>query len=404
MIFKWTRRSSQKNLPVRKPIRFQPRVEQLEERLCRPFLTCPPATRQGGRPGRRRACPMSSISPRSTASPCSAPPSAPWSTSAPPANVTPAYSPGATPPATWYVRHAGSRTAPNPAGTPTAALLFRFTPGLPGTQSGGWSFLAYKILPTPPNTGRRNLGTGCHGHGSAQQSGRGGVAQRRCGDAYGNFIAGLPGSVPQAAGTGGKSTFGIGRGFVDSRGSAPIVTAAEARWESAGLIAAQMARLQGLQFLVTGLTPGMLGEYVPGVVYLDPTADGWGWFVDPTPGKDEEYATKAGALAALPGSGRGGSCRFADGGDARDGPCARLARRGGWFERRPDGAVAGDGSAALAQHGGYRCGVRKLVVGAPHPRHQRLLRSRPIAHRNGSLHTKAPCSQVHTQDSAVGSS
>ena len=75
---------------------------------------------------------------------------------------------------------------------------------------------------------------------------------------------------------------------------------------SAGLTAAQAAQLQGLQFLVTGLTPGMLGEYVPGVIYLDPTADGWGWFVDPTPGQDEEYAPGAGALAALPGSGAAG--------------------------------------------------------------------------------------------------
>ena len=66
---------------------------------------------------------------------------------------------------------------------------------------------------------------------------------------------------------------------------APIVTAAEARWESAGLSAAQVTRLQGLQFVVTGLAPGMLGEYVPGVIYLDPTADGWDWFVDSTPGQ-----------------------------------------------------------------------------------------------------------------------
>ena len=73
-----------------------------------------------------------------------------------------------------------------------------------------------------------------------------------------------------------------------------------------GLNSGRTAQLQGLQFLVTTLTPGMLGEYVPGVIYLDPTADGWGWFVDSTPGQDEEYASKAGALAALPGSAAAG--------------------------------------------------------------------------------------------------
>ena len=126
------------------------------------------------------------------------------------------------------------------------------------------------------------------------------------GTTYGNFIAGQAGTVPQAQELAGSPLSGLGVTPLTAAELAPIVTAAEVRWESAGLTAAQTARLQGLQFLVTGLTPGMLGEYVPGVVYLDPTADGWGWFVDPTPGKDEEYASKAGALAALPGSGAAG--------------------------------------------------------------------------------------------------
>ena len=123
------------------------------------------------------------------------------------------------------------------------------------------------------------------------------------GTTYGNFIAGLPGSVPQAQELAGTPKSPLGVSSLTAAELAPIVTAAEARWETAGLTAAQTARLQGLQFLVTGLTPGMLGEYVPGVIYLDPTADGWGWFVDSTPGKDEKYGSKAGALAALPSSG-----------------------------------------------------------------------------------------------------
>jgi hypothetical protein len=62
---------------------------------------------------------------------------------------------------------------------------------------------------------------------------------------------------------------------------APIVAAAEQDWQSAGLSAGQLARLQGLQFVVTTLSPGILGEYVPGTIYLDTTADGYGWFMDP---------------------------------------------------------------------------------------------------------------------------
>jgi hypothetical protein len=30
------------------------------------------------------------------------------------------------------------------------------------------------------------------------------------------------------------------------------------------------------------LSSGILGEYVPGTIYLDATADGYGWFMDPT--------------------------------------------------------------------------------------------------------------------------
>ena len=224
----------------------------------------------------------------------------------------------------------------NPASTPTAALLFRFTPGLAGTVSGGWSFLTYTLLPSPPNTGSANLGLDVTGTGLAttlhlylngtltltftesqtaaigvshhplNNAGGVGLLSVDAGTTYGNFIAGLPGSVPQAQELAGSPASGLGVNSLTAAELAPIVTAAEARWEAAGLSAAQTAQLQGLQFVVTSLAPGMLGEYVPGVIYLDPTADGWGWFVDPTPGQDEEYASKAGALAALPGSGAAG--------------------------------------------------------------------------------------------------
>ena len=236
-----------------------------------------------------------------------------------------------------YVAMLGVNSAANPAGTPTAVLLFRFTPNLPGTQSGGWSFLAYKLLPTPPNTGSANLGLDVTGTGLSttlhlylngtlmltylesqppqvygvsqhplNNPGGVGLLSVKAGTTYGTFIAGLPGSVPQAQELAGSPLSGLGVASLTAVELSPIVTAAEARWESAGLTAAQKAQLQGLQFLVTGLAPGMLGEHVPGVIYLDPTADGWGWFVDPTPGQDEEYASKAGALAALPGSGAAG--------------------------------------------------------------------------------------------------
>jgi hypothetical protein len=56
-----------------------------------------------------------------------------------------------------YVAILGVNSAANPPGSPTAALLFRFTPGVEGTVNGGWSLLNYELLPTPPNTGSADL-------------------------------------------------------------------------------------------------------------------------------------------------------------------------------------------------------------------------------------------------------
>ena len=177
------------------------------------------------------------------------------------------------------------------------------------------------------------------------------------GTTYGTFIAGAPGWVPQAQELAGSPLSGLGVASLTAAELAPIVTAAEAQWVTAGLTAAQTAQLQGLQFLVTGLTPGMLGEYVPGVIYLDPTADGWGWFVDSTPGKDEEYAPGAGALAALPSSGAAGHVDLLTVVMHEMGHALGLPD---WTTGSSNDLMAeslGGRRAAVAQRGRHRCGV-----------------------------------------------
>ena len=81
---------------------------------------------------------------------------------------------------------------------------------------------------------------------------------------------------------------------------APIVAVAEERWEALGVSA---SRFQGLQFQIDPLTSGWLGAYLPGTIYLDPTADGYGWFVSPT---DDDFALVNGQETALPGSAAAG--------------------------------------------------------------------------------------------------
>ncbi len=71
-----------------------------------------------------------------------------------------------------------------------------------------------------------------------------------------------------------------------------IVSEAIARWAGAGLDAATLDRLSHVQFVITDLFGADLGEAVPAAnrVYIDINAAGNGWFVDPTPAKDEEFA------------------------------------------------------------------------------------------------------------------
>ena len=51
-----------------------------------------------------------------------------------------------------------------------------------------------------------------------------------------------------------------------------------------------------------GLTPGM-ADAASYTIVLDKNAAGYGWFIDPTPGQDEEYLSRPdGCLLAKPGS------------------------------------------------------------------------------------------------------
>ena len=50
-------------------------------------------------------------------------------------------------------------------------------------------------------------------------------------------------------------------------------------WAATGLSAAQVSQLQNAQFVITTLPSGVLGETIGNTVYIDATADGYGWFL-----------------------------------------------------------------------------------------------------------------------------
>ena len=71
----------------------------------------------------------------------------------------------------------------------------------------------------------------------------------------------------------------------------PIVNEAIARWAAAGLSAQSVNAMAKATFIVTDLPGAELGLASDGTIYVDQNAAGYGWFVDSTPAKDEEFAT-----------------------------------------------------------------------------------------------------------------
>jgi hypothetical protein len=69
----------------------------------------------------------------------------------------------------------------------------------------------------------------------------------------------------------------------------PLVAEAIFRWETAGSSTAALGELRNLTFQITDLNGDLLGLARSGVIFLDHTAAGHGWFIDSTPSEDEEF-------------------------------------------------------------------------------------------------------------------
>jgi hypothetical protein len=76
-----------------------------------------------------------------------------------------------------------------------------------------------------------------------------------------------------------------------------VFDAALDRLEAAGATADVIEALPGVNIEIRDLSGNRLGASLPGTIRLDSTAAGVGWFVDPTPLTDEEFAP--GTLKAL---------------------------------------------------------------------------------------------------------
>jgi hypothetical protein len=159
-------------------------------------------------------------------------------------------------------------------------------------------------------------------------------------------------AVPQLAGFARPTAVGPVPGLTAVR-LAPIVNEAIRRL-SVGATAEQVAALRAVRFTIADLDPlGRLGQEGYGVVTLDDDAHGAGWFVDPTPGDDAEFA-----LADAPTQRRAVSGPAAGRVDLLTVVMHELAHEWGWMDR-PTAAAPFDLMAETLD-----TGVRRLPAPA----------------------------------------
>jgi hypothetical protein len=77
----------------------------------------------------------------------------------------------------------------------------------------------------------------------------------------------------------------------------PIVAAAIARWQEAGATPAQLSPLAQLTYQIVSLPPGILAMTGPGIIWVSPNADGYGWFLDANPTDDGAFTGVASSPA-----------------------------------------------------------------------------------------------------------
>jgi CSLREA domain-containing protein len=100
-----------------------------------------------------------------------------------------------------------------------------------------------------------------------------------------------------------RAADGVGPGGADPLTGdqlAPVFDQAVAFWAARG---ADAGRLASVRVQIARLSGDLLGLAGSGVITMSADAAGWGWFVDPTPDQDEEFALMAAdGLHAQPGS------------------------------------------------------------------------------------------------------
>jgi|GEM_PF-3000612 len=110
-----------------------------------------------------------------------------------------------------------------------------------------------------------------------------------------NIPALPPAPLLAAAGGVESSSSGPGETHLTQAQLDSVVSAAISNWAAVGLSAAQLAVLQHVTYGVADIFPGWLGASTSGHVAISINAAGYGWFIDPTPRDNAEFAHAASA-------------------------------------------------------------------------------------------------------------
>jgi hypothetical protein len=88
---------------------------------------------------------------------------------------------------------------------------------------------------------------------------------------------------------------------LDTTALQSLAVSALDRWSAAGLASSTMDAMRRVNFVIADLPASGVALLHNNTIYVDRTAAGHGWFVDATPGADEEYDSTVvnGARAAL---------------------------------------------------------------------------------------------------------
>jgi hypothetical protein len=111
----------------------------------------------------------------------------------------------------------------------------------------------------------------------------------------GVFVAGNAGALGlQAAGT---PSGGPAAAITDAELQSVLDTAI-ARWAAADISAQQLNRLRNTHLRLADLPDGYLGLTRSEAIYIDADAAGFGWYVDATPGNDDEFIAPTSDVAS----------------------------------------------------------------------------------------------------------